>query len=72
MYRFKCDHCGREFDAARPDAEVCGATCRQLRHRQRREAQRREALDLLARMASTTDEVALASLRRQAERLTRE
>ncbi|WP_346960750.1 hypothetical protein [uncultured Arthrobacter sp.] len=68
-----CRHCGRAFTAKRVDAEYCGTACRVTVHRQRRDAQRRAALDLLARqseaLASGADEAVLAELAREARRL---
>lgn len=69
----KCRHCGRKFTAKRVDAEYCGNACRVAVHRQRREDQRRAALDLLARqseaLASGGDPAVLAALVREAHRL---
>ncbi|GAA3697559.1 hypothetical protein GCM10023081_38150 [Arthrobacter ginkgonis] len=66
-----CLICHRPF-TGQASAETCSTACRVTRSRRRKEAERRKALDLLARMATARDPAVVESLRREAERLTRD
>ncbi|GAA3625855.1 hypothetical protein GCM10022200_05270 [Microbacterium awajiense] len=79
-YSLVCDSCGRNFDAARPDAVTCGPTCRQRRYREGLAANVvKAATELLHRQTrtviaftSTDDDLERARLRRELDAIAAE